>query len=131
MQLDPAELQELARCYTAAWCSQDPAQVAAFYEPHGALQVNDAAPSVGRLAITEVARGFMTAFPDLRVVMDDLRDHAGIPVYRWTLTGTHAASGRPVRISGSEQWQIGEDGLIAQSRGQFDQADYDRQINGR
>ena len=33
-----------------------------------------------------------------------------------------------MRIPGSEQWTIGADGLIAESRGQYDQAEYDRQL---
>ncbi len=39
-------------------------------------------------------------------------------------------TGRAVRISGFEQWTIGDDGLIAASLGSYDQADWDRQING-
>ncbi len=76
---DPAQLREFATRYTAAWCSQDPAAVAAFFSPTGSLKVNDAAPAVGRAAITDVAHGFMTAFPDLQVLMDDIsvqRDRA-------------------------------------------------------
>jgi hypothetical protein len=52
-------------------------------------------------------------------------------VYRWTLTGTNTGpggTGRPVRISGQEEWTFGADGLIAESRGHFDQADYNRQL---
>jgi len=33
-----------------------------------------------------------------------------------------------VHISGFEQWRIGPDGLIAESRGHFDQAEYERQL---
>jgi len=33
-----------------------------------------------------------------------------------------------VRISGFEVWKIGEDGLIAESRGHFDAAEYQRQL---
>jgi hypothetical protein len=33
-----------------------------------------------------------------------------------------------VRISGFEMWKIGEDGLIAESEGHFDAADYQRQL---
>jgi hypothetical protein len=61
--------------YTAAWCSQDAASVAAFYSADGSLSVNDSAPAVGRSAITEVAQSLMTAFPDVRVVMDELLVH--------------------------------------------------------
>ncbi len=78
--LSHTNLTEFARRYTAAWCSQNPSTVAAFFSPNGSLRVNQADPADGRSAITEVARGFMTAFPDLKVRMDDLiieaRPHA-------------------------------------------------------
>ncbi|MEO6222534.1 MAG: hypothetical protein ABIP90_04740 [Vicinamibacterales bacterium] len=54
-------------------------------------------------------------------------------VYRWTLTGTDTGpggSGKAVRISGYEAWQLGADGLIAESMGRFDEADYTRQLGG-
>jgi uncharacterized protein (TIGR02246 family) len=59
-------LKDVAQRYTAAWCSQDPASVAAFFLPNGSLRVNNDDPTLGRDAITEVARRFMTAFPDLK-----------------------------------------------------------------
>jgi steroid delta-isomerase-like uncharacterized protein len=130
---DPARLQSFAEAYTAAWCSQDAARVASFYAQDGSLSVNDAAPAVGREAITAVAQEFMTAFPDMRVAMDGLRTEDGGPVYHWTLTGTNTGpggTGRAVRISGYEVWQIGADGLIARSRGHFDAEDYRRQLEG-
>jgi hypothetical protein len=37
-------------------------------------------------------------------------------------------TGNRVRISGFEEWRIGDDGLIAESQGHFDQAEYDRQL---
>jgi predicted ester cyclase len=36
--------------------------------------------------------------------------------------------GKRVRTSGCELWKIDNDGLIAQSEGHFDSADYDRQL---
>lgn len=42
------QLREFAEGYTAAWCSQEPASVAAFFSPTGSLAVNDGAPAVGR-----------------------------------------------------------------------------------
>jgi uncharacterized protein (TIGR02246 family) len=123
-------IRALAEGYTAAWCSQDAGRVAGFYSPQGSLRVNDGPAAVGRTAITEVAQGFMTEFPDLRVLLDALEWVDGHPVYRWTLEGTHAVSGKRVRVSGFEEWRIGEDGLIAESRGQFDAAEYERQVRG-
>src|SRR5690348_60454 len=127
----PEHLNDLAQRYTAAWCSQDPASVAAFFSPSGSLRVNDAEPAVGRSAITELVPGFMTAFPDLKVTMDSLLVDGGRTVYRWALTGTNAGPGggrRRVRISGFEEWRIGSDGLIAESQGHFDAAAYQHQL---
>jgi len=39
-------------------------------------------------------------------------------------------TGRAVRISGFERRRIGADGLIEKSKGQFDEAEYQRQLNG-
>jgi len=124
-------LQDLAAGYTAAWGSQDAASVASFYSPNGSLKVNDTAPAVGRSAIAEVAQGFMTAFPDMAVLMDDLSEHGDNAVYRWTFVGTNTgpgATGKRVRFSGFEEWRIGADGLIAESLGHFDNVEYQRQL---
>jgi hypothetical protein len=48
---------------------------------------------VGRPAITAAAQGFMTAFPDLLVVMDSLPIDGNHAVYHWTLTGTNTGPG--------------------------------------
>lgn len=119
---------DLATRYTEAWCSQSPESVAAFYSDQGSLRVNDGPPAVGRNAIADVARSFMAVFPDLSVVMDDLRLQTGEPEYHWTLSGTNIGTGHPVRISGFERWRIGTDGLIASSEGHFDTAEYRRQL---
>jgi len=124
-------MRSFAEAYTAAWCNQDAASVASFYEENGSLKVNEDAPTVGREAITAVAQGFMTAFPDMRVSMDDLVMQDDDVIYHWTLTGTNigpGGTGRAVRISGFEVWQIGADRLIANSRGHFDSLDYRRQL---
>jgi len=80
---------------------------------------------------TGSARSFMVAFPDMQVLMDDLRLDGGSTQYHWTLVGTNTGpggTGRRVRISGFEEWTIGEDGLIAASLGHFDEAEYARQL---
>ena len=106
--------------------------MAEHYAPDGSLTINNAPPSVGRAAITEAARSFMVAFPDLQVLMDDLLTHGDKAEYRWTLVGTNTGSrgaGRRVRISGFEEWSIGDNGLIASSLGHYDQAEYERQLD--
>ena len=127
------ELKEFGTRYTAAWCSQDAASVAAFFAENGWLKINDGAPAVGRTAITASAQSFMTAFPDMVVAMDEVLPQGNRALYRWTLTGTSTGpggTGRTVRIQGHEEWTIGADGLIAESRGHFDAADYQRQLGG-
>jgi len=129
--MDPATLQEFGRKYTAAWCSQNAASVAAFFAEGGSLTINDAPPAIGRPAITRAAQDFMTAFPDMVVAMDRVGVEGGRAVYRWTLTGTNTGpggTGKPVRISGYEEWTLGPDGLIAASKGHFDEAEYARQL---
>jgi predicted ester cyclase len=128
-----AELRQFAKRYTVAWCRHEPANVASFYSPHGSLRINDGAPAAGRRAIAEAAQNFMSAFPDLRVLMDDVVMRGDNAEYHWTLVGTNTGlggAGRRIRISGFEEWKIGEDGLIAESLGHFDTADYQRQLDG-
>ena len=61
---EPAPLHDFAERYTAAWCSQNAASVAALYSPNGSLRINGGIPAVGRNAIKEAAQGFMTSFPE-------------------------------------------------------------------
>ena len=120
--------------YAAAWSGQDPAAVAAFFAADGSLKVNEESPAEGREAITAVAKGFMDAFPDLVVVMDSLVQLPGGLEFHWTLTGTYVApnsTGRPVKISGVERWQLNEEGQVQTSVGSFDSGDYNRQISGQ
>ena len=120
-------LQDLAARYTYAWCSQDPAKVAAFYAKGGSISVNGGRPT----PIVEVARGFMRDFPDVVVTFDKLKKTPNGTEFYWTLTGTHAGTGNRIRISGYELWKIDNAGLIAESKGHFDAADYDRQLEKR
>jgi uncharacterized protein (TIGR02246 family) len=127
----PAQLRELATLYTAAWCSQDAPRVAGFYALDGRLTVNGGLPAVGRKAITKVVQGFMAAFPDLQVLLDDVFLQGDRAIYQWTLVGTNTGpggTGHSVRISGYEVWKIGEDGFIAESQGHYDAGDYQHQL---
>jgi uncharacterized protein (TIGR02246 family) len=131
--MTPAQLTDFATRYTAAWCSHEPARVAAFFAEQGSLTINHGAPSVGRAAIAAAAQGFMSAFPDMVVTMDRLETTGPTIRYYWTLTGTNTGrggTGRPVHISGYEEWTFGPDRLIGRSLGHFDEAEYQRQIQG-
>jgi steroid delta-isomerase-like uncharacterized protein len=130
--MDSEELREFASQYTAAWSSRDAAQVASFFTEGGSLKINEGDPSVGREAIAAAAQEFMTAFPDMLLEMDSLRVEGGSVEYHWTFRGTNTGpggSGKAVRFSGHEEWTIGADGLVADSKGYFDEADYRRQLD--
>ena len=124
-------LQELGAAYTAAWNRLDPEGVASFHDETSSLKVNEAEPAVGREAIAEVARGFMTAFPDMELVMDSIVATAAGAEYHWTYIGTNTGpggTGMAVRFSGYEEWTLADNGLITQSLGHFDEDEYDRQL---
>ena len=131
MTPDPDQLRGFAEDYTAAWCSMDPARVAAHFASSGSLTVNGGAPAVGRAAIAAIAHGYYTDLPDMRVSMEDLVVEGDRIEYHWTFTGTNTGpggTGNAVRVPGYEEWTIGDDGLIAASLGHYDRAEYARQL---
>jgi predicted ester cyclase len=76
-------------------------------------------------------QSFITAFPDLQVLLDTLVAAGDHIDYHWTLVGRNTGpggTGKPVRISGMELWKFGEDALIASCKGRFDVGDYQRQL---
>jgi predicted ester cyclase len=128
---DLGELTKFATRYAEAWCSQNPESVAEFFAENGSLSVNDRPPAVGRAAIAEIARGFMRDFPDMVVTFDKLEPQSNATAFHWTLTGTNTGpggTGKRVRISGYELWKIGNNALIAESKGRFDGAEYELQV---
>jgi predicted ester cyclase len=131
--MNQSELIDFATRYAAAWSGQNPEDLASFYAESGSLTVNAGLPSVGRAVIAATAKEYMTAFPDMVVEMDSVSREGSRAIFHWTWTGTNTGpggTGRPVRISGYEEWTIGGDGLIVESRGHFDEAEYQRQLGG-
>jgi hypothetical protein len=150
------KLKEFANRYAKAWCSQNPESVAAFFAERGSISINNGPPAVGHVAIAREAQAFMTTFPDMVVMMDDVVREPRGTLFHWTLTGTNTgpgATGKRVRISGYELWKIDNgaggsratwtgkpervdepggvsinDGLIAESKGHFDSTEYERQL---
>ena len=128
---DLAKVTTFAKRYAEAWCSQNPQSVAAFFAENGSLSINNGPLAVGRAAIAKEAQAFMTTFPDMIVTMDNVTRDSDGTKFHWTLTGTNTGpggTGKRVRISGYELWKIDNDGLIAESKGHFDAADYERQL---
>src|SRR5207249_8981266 len=148
-----------AQRYAKAWCSQNPESVTAFFAERGSISINNGPPAIGRAAIAKEAEAFMTTFPDMIVTFDKLEPREDSVAFHWTLIGTNtgpAGTGNKVRISGYELWKIDNGaggsratwtgkperveeqgcesinyGLIAESKGKFDAADYQRQIRGQ
>lgn len=128
--MDTAAIKEFAGRYTAAWNSGVPERVARHFAENATLSVNGS-PATGSAAIADVAQGFMTAFPDLELLLDRLEFVAGRVRYHWTFIGTNSGpggTGKAVHFSGYEEWTLGEDGLIARSDGHFDSEEYQQQL---
>jgi hypothetical protein len=73
----------------------------------------------------------MRDLPDIVVMMDKVTRDSDGTKFHWTLTGTNTGpggTGKRVRINGYEFWKIDNDGLIGESKGHFDSADYERQL---
>lgn len=130
--VDIDELQAFATRYAEAWSGQDPAVLASFYATDGILRVNEDEPSIGRKAIEETARGYMTAFPDMVIRLVELRQEGEHTEFHWHWTGTNTGpggTGNSVDLTGYERWRIGNNGLIQESVGHFDELEYQRQLN--
>ncbi|RKZ10802.1 hypothetical protein DRQ53_03185 [bacterium] len=129
--MSDARLREFATRYATAWSTQDPERFAVFYAEDGRLQINDGEPSVGRAAIAATAASYMVAFPDMIVALISVSFEDDRATFRWHWTGTNngpGGTGRFVDMTGYEEWTFNGDGLIAESRGHLDQAEYDRQM---
>lgn len=125
------DLEIFARGYAQAWCSQRPNFVSSFFAEDGELTVNNGKTAKGTSAITIVAKGFMDAFPDMIVSLDSLETKSNQIRFYWTLTGTNNGlngTGNKVEISGFEEWTLNDNGLIQESKGHFDEEDYNQQL---
>lgn len=131
-ETDMADLTEFATRYAAAWSNGDPEAFAAFYAEDATFRINDGEPSVGREAILETARGFMEAFPDMLVRLVEVRKAGEQVEFHWHWTGTNTGpggTGNAVDLRGFEQWTLDEDGLILETQGNMDDAEYQRQLH--
>ncbi len=128
------ELWDLAMRCSLAWSSQDPEGMASCYEENGSQVINDGIPAVGRKELAAVAASYMEAFPDLHVSLDQLLVAGSSAFFVWTLTGTNTGpggTGKKVRVSGIEVWEMGESGLISLSRGYYDASAYNAQLSNK
>ena len=125
------DLNLFAHNYAQVWGSNRPEFVAMFFAKDGELKINNGKPAKGTLAITNVANGFMEAFPDMIVSLDSLETKSDKSRFYWTLIGTNNGlngTGNKVKISGFEEWNLNDKGLIQKSNGYFDEKEYKRQL---
>jgi uncharacterized protein (TIGR02246 family) len=130
-EMGPEEIDKFAQRYSAAWSSQDAARLAACYAPDGSLRINENPPSLGREAIAAAAQAFMSELPDMVVTMQAIEPDGEGFIYRWNLKGTNSGpegNGNMVDINGYEEWTMSPGGLIQQSLGHMDEAEYQRQL---
>lgn len=128
MAVSQAAAMRLAEDYTAAWNTGKPENVAAFFAESGGIVINRGDPWQGRAGVAAMAAGFYADVPDLALVCDGVRVAGDHMVYLWTFTGTHSGTGRKLRISGLEEWDLGADLKVTASRGWFDPEDWARQV---
>lgn len=130
MPFTQRELDGLALRYTDAWNSKVPENVADFHAPTSRIVINRGEPSVGHDGLTAMAARFHADVPDLHLSCDGIRGAGSHVVYMWTFTGHHAEIGKPLKVEGWEEWELGDDMKIMSSLGWFDGGDYDRQVAG-
>jgi len=71
---------------------------------------------VGRDAIAEVAQGFTTAFPDMRVTTDDPVFPPEGAVFHWALTGTNTGPGGALQIERTNVFDYSAHGVTRRQR---------------
>lgn len=135
LMVEPKNMRELvafATRYAAAWSGGDPEAFASFYAEGGTFRINDGEISVGREAIAATAGSFMSNFPDMVVALVDVHREGDHVHFHWRWTGTNTGpggTGNAVDLLGFEQWVIDDNGLIKETRGHMDDAEYQRQLN--
>jgi uncharacterized protein (TIGR02246 family) len=131
MAIDHETASRLAEAYTAAWNSGSADAVAAFYAQEGQIIINRGQPWLGRKGIADMAAGFFSDVPDLKLVCDDVRCAGNHVAYFWTFTGTHVSTKNLLRVAGWEEWDLDDDLKVIHSRGWYDADDYARQTTPR
>ncbi len=120
----------LAENHCAAWTSLSPDAVADRYSATTSFAMNGGEPMVTRKQIAEMASGFMADFPNLVLTCDTVLVADHHMVYAWTFEGRYHQTGKLVRFSGWEEWDLDDDLKVTRSLGWYDTEDYERQVAG-
>ncbi len=125
---DEDTARNMAEAHCAAWTSRSPDDVAQRYAASTSFAMNGGEPMTTRAEIAQMAAGFMADFPDLVLTCDKVLVADHHMVYAWTFDGHYRETGKPVRFSGWEEWDLDDDLNVAKSLGWYDVEDFQRQI---
>ena len=127
MTVSLAAAERLAAGYTAAWNTGRAEAVASFFAETGGIVINRGPLWQGRAGVAAMAAGFYADVPDLRLTCDGVKLAGSHMLYLWTFTGTHVGTGGKLKITGWEEWELGDDLQVTASRGWFDPEEWVRQ----
>jgi steroid delta-isomerase-like uncharacterized protein len=103
----------IARRWIAVWDEGDEAALDELYAPEFVYHMRFPGQEPGLAGEKQVVRMLHSAFPDLRIVIDDIIVDGSNAVIRWTMPGTHRGvfrgtqpNGRPVRFTGIDILRI-------------------------
>jgi steroid delta-isomerase-like uncharacterized protein len=122
MSVAPAHKEVFGRLYNSIWNERRLEFIEKiFAKTHALVEPTVTGGGVGPAAYRRHVERFLTAFPDLKFVVDDTVSEKDKLVVAWTLTGTHretflgiAATNKKVSVSGITINQIA-DGKILES----------------
>lgn len=130
MGINPADIHKMVADLAQAWNARSPEGVAMIYAEDARFVINRGEPMIGRADIAAMAAGFMADFPDMVLTNDHIQTAGDHAIYTWTFEGHHLETGHLAKFRGWEEWEIGEDLKVISSLGWYDEADYQRKVQG-
>jgi steroid delta-isomerase-like uncharacterized protein len=115
----PEEIARLVRDLLEAWNAHDLERIKTFYAPeYEGVDVGQAKPQRGPQGVSWSVKRYLQAFPDLRLVDEDVVVQGNRAVLVWTAQGTHAGelmhippTGRSIAVRGASVLTV-ENGKI-------------------
>ena len=129
MTPDTDTARKIAEAHCSAWTNRTPEVVADRYSASTSFAMNHGDPMTTRAEIASMASGFMADFPDLVLTCDHVLVADHHMVYAWTFEGHHHGTGKLVRFSGWEEWDLDDELKVVKSLGWYDVDDYNQQVS--
>ena len=120
---------KIAEAHCAAWTSRTPDAVADRYSASTSFSMNYGEPMTTRAEIASMASGFMADFPNLILTCDHVLVADHHMIYAWTFEGHYRETGKLVRFSGWEEWDLDDDLKVKKSLGWYDVEHYNNQVS--